>query len=183
MDTEGRVRSYFRTSFANGFNRLLQQRKREVLAEPPPPKRAAGEEPAEIFAREVLDLLDRMLEGFEDWGNERSPGSGTRNLESLYELEWATRDRIGTREITQRLQPDLSGDALRKAAATRGKAWRRARERFHEYSLDFRFRGKDERDLRPEVLRAFDARFRIRRKSTVRNPGHGRRNGNNGSSR
>jgi hypothetical protein len=120
-----------------------------------------------------MDLLERLLGEFEDWGNDRSPGAaqpGTRNMQSLEELAWADREGLSARDITERVQPELEGEALRKAGAARGRAWRRARERFHIFIDEVRLK-KHERGLVDEVRTAFDDRYRLRARKAVRKGG------------
>lgn len=175
LGSEGSVRAYLRQAFRNRFNRILQQHKRTTqfdadrpIAAPPPS--------APEFSEEALDLLERLLGEFEDWGNDRSSGAaqpGTRNMQSLEELGWAFRDGLSAQAITARLQPDLTGDALRKAGGARGRAWRRARERFHTFIDEVRLK-RHERSLVDEVRVAFDDRYRLRARSAVRKQGAAR---------
>jgi DNA-directed RNA polymerase specialized sigma24 family protein len=169
IPTDGAARAYLRQAFRNRFNRLLQQNKRRVQLDADRPIAAAPQE-APRFSGEALDLLDRLLGTFEAWGNDRSPGGagpGTRNMESLEELAWAGRDSLSARDITALLDPDLGADALQRAGAARGRAWRRARERFHVFAGETRLSRQD-RPLIPEVRRAFDDRYRLRRRAGVR---------------
>ena len=168
IPTDGRTRSYLRQGFRNRFNRLLQQAQRVDQLDADRPVAAAVPSSPE-FSEDALDLLERLLGDFEAWGNDRSNGSGTRNMQSLEELAWADRDGLSAQTITRKLQPELDGEALRKAGGTRGRAWRRARVRFHEFLEETRMT-KDERDLVDEVRAAFDDRYRLRARSTVRKP-------------
>lgn len=169
IPTDGAARAYLRQAFRNRFNRLLQHHKRQVPLDTGRP--VAAPVPAEpALSEEALDLLDRLIGEFEAWGNDRSPGAarpGTRNMQSLEELAWADREGLSAQELTARLQPDLEADALPKAGQTRGRAWRRARERFHVFVEETRL-SKAERPLIPEVRRAFDDRYRLRRRAAVR---------------
>jgi len=171
IPTDGKVRAYLKQAFRNRFNRLLQQAKRQTEYDEARGV-AAALPAAPRFSEEALDLLERVLGDFEDWGNARTPGAdqpGTRNVQSLEELAWADRDGLSARDITERLEPGLAPDALRRAGNTRGKAWRRARERFHAFLDEVRLK-KDERALVDEVREAFDDRYRLRARSSVRKP-------------
>ncbi len=163
IDTDARVRSYLRQAFVNRFNRLISKPSPKPLADR---LAVASMPPSRLLTAETLNLLGRILRGFEAWGNERSPGSatpGTRNMQSLRELEQAKELGLSATAMTRHLDPSLEGDALRRAAGARGRHWRRARERFHEYTDEVQLRG-NERALLPEVRAAFDERFRIRRR-------------------
>lgn len=171
LASDGKVRAYFRQAFRNRYNRILQQHKRLTQLDVDRPLAAAA--PAEPdFSEAALDLLERLLGEFEAWGNDRSPGSaqpGTRNMQSLEELAWAFRDGLSAWDISARTHADLDPEALRKAGEARGRAWRRARKRFHIFIDETRLT-RHERALVDEVRAAFDDRYRLRARPGVRKP-------------